>query len=756
MTHLFGIRHHGPGSAFSLERALDALDPETVLIEGPPEADELIKHIADTAMRPPVALLVFAIDDPANASFYPFAEFSPEWRAALWALKRNRPVRFIDLPAEHSLARRKPAKEEGKETSDDDPQPPAEVPRGQPNEVERDPLTALARVAGRDDGESWWNDLIEETEGTVPLFAAIENAMAALREKVPPRHDHDWNEKREAHMRLAIAETLKEATGRVAVVVGAWHAPALTAKRGATEDRAKLKGLPKLKATATWAPWSEPRLAAASGYGAGVISPRWYRHLWLDLVERGPAKRDGRRLIARWLTQAARLMRDAGQLAAPASIIDAVRLAEALAILRERSLPSLTELRDAFLTTLAHGEEAIWRVIEQRLVIGTDVGELPPGVPQTPLQADLQREVKRLRLKLEAVESEAALDLRTDTGHDKSWLFRRLRLINVPWAKPLDIGRSRGTFREKWRLVWEPDFAVRLAEALIWGATIEQAAGNAVIAKLNKPTDLPVIAEAVRECLFAGLRTAADAALIKLQQTAATSSDVGQLMGAAAPLAETLRYGDAREIPNDDLRRLLVGMGETVCANLRYACRNLDAETAKQLATQVVEFNRATTLLEEDALTADWRESLTGLTNDKDAAPLLAGTAVRLLYDASVLDAETAERNLSRALSPAVGAAAAGDWLDGFLSGGGHVLLHDQALRDAVDRWLVDINDEEFTNILPMLRRAFASFDAMERRRLLDEVREPAAATARITATSGDAPGFEKSLPLLKRILGLP
>ncbi len=753
--HVFGIRHHGPGSAFSLERALDALDPAVVLIEGPPEADDLLKHVADTAMRPPVALLVYATDDPANASFYPFAEFSPEWRAALWALKRNRPVRFIDLPAEHTLARRKPAaKPDETEENTEEPHE-EEAPVEEVDEIERDPLTALARAAGRDDGESWWNDLIEEADGTNSVFAAIEGAMAVLREKVPRRHDHDWNENREAHMRLAIAEAVKSTNGKIAAVVGAWHAPALTAKRSATEDRAKLKGLAKVKTSATWAPWSEPRLAAASGYGAGVISPRWYRHLWTDLVQRGAAKRDGRRLVARWLTQAAHLMRDNGQLAAPASVIDAVRLAEALAILRERSLPGLVELRDAFLTTLAHGETAIWRLIERRLVIGTDVGEIPPGVPQTPLQADLQQELKRLRLKLEATDSEASLDLRSDAGRDKSWLFRRLRLINVPWAEPLDAGRSRGTFREKWRLLWQPEFSVRLAEALIWGATIEQAAGNAVIARINATSDLPIVAEAVRECLFAGLRTTADAALVRLQQTAATSNNVGQLMEAAAPLAETLRYGDAREMPQDDLRRLLVGMGETVCANLKYACRNLDAEAASHLARQVGEFNRATGLLEEETLTADWRATLGEVANDNNTTPMLGGTAVRLLYDANVLDAEAAERHLARALSPSVPSAAAGDWLDGFLSGGGNVLLHDHALRNAVDRWLTELSEDAFTNLLPMLRRAFSGFDAMERRRLLDEVRTPSDGTKPAEAAHDDAPGFEKSLPLLKQILGL-
>src|SRR5213079_1509018 len=75
---VFGIRHHGPGSARSLERALDALQPDAVLVEGPPEADGLLALAARAEMAPPVALLAYAPDEPGRAAFYPFARFSPE------------------------------------------------------------------------------------------------------------------------------------------------------------------------------------------------------------------------------------------------------------------------------------------------------------------------------------------------------------------------------------------------------------------------------------------------------------------------------------------------------------------------------------------------------------------------------------------------------------------------------------------------------------------------------------------------------
>jgi hypothetical protein len=89
---LFGIRHHGPGSARRLVQALDDLKPAAVLIEGPSEASELLPMLADPDMATPVALLIYAEDNPANASFFPFAEYSPEYQAARWAVRHGAPT----------------------------------------------------------------------------------------------------------------------------------------------------------------------------------------------------------------------------------------------------------------------------------------------------------------------------------------------------------------------------------------------------------------------------------------------------------------------------------------------------------------------------------------------------------------------------------------------------------------------------------------------------------------------------------------
>src|SRR4029453_14075304 len=105
-VRVFGIRHHGPGSARSLRAALERLRPDAVLIEGPPEAAAVLDLAAEDAGGPPGALLPHGPDPPRRAAFYPLATFSPEWQAIRYGLTNGVPVRFIDLPAANWLADR--------------------------------------------------------------------------------------------------------------------------------------------------------------------------------------------------------------------------------------------------------------------------------------------------------------------------------------------------------------------------------------------------------------------------------------------------------------------------------------------------------------------------------------------------------------------------------------------------------------------------------------------------------------------------
>lgn len=706
--HIFGIRHHGPGSARRLLEALDELRPAVVLIEGPSDASDLLPMLADAAMVPPVALLTYAADDPAHAIFWPFATYSPEYQAACWAARNGTASRFIDLPASWRLA--PAASPVAQAEQADDAATPQPAPEEPSDMLARDPIGVLAAAGGYEDGESWWRDVIEENPEPGPVFAAIADAMTALREVARPVAGIEAA--REAHMRLEIARVSRETDGAVAIVCGAWHVPALQQKVSAAADRVLLKGAPKQKIAATWAPWTSPRLAFASGYGAGVAAPGWCGHLW---------DRPRAEIATSWLARIAVALRDEGHLVSTASLIEAERLAVSLAAMRERPAPGFEELREAAIACLCFGEALVWETVSRRLLIGSEVGRIPDNVPLAPLLEDLQREQKRVRLKPEALERELAVDLRSESGLDRSTLLHRLALLGVPWGKLADAGRSRGTFRERWVLRWEPEFAVQLVENLIHGPTIAQAAAGRLRAEFSQAGELKKLADLVLAALTARLPDAVESGIALIEKRAAQTSDCAELLRALPPLANTVRYGQARDTDATQLEILLTRILVQAALALPYAARGLDNAAASAMRDVVRGANDAVALAEIGGEPGEaWRDALRAIIQDTQATPLLAGAAAGLLYEAEALSPEQAAILLGRALSPGRAAADAAGFFEGFFQGGGERLIHDKGLRDAVDQWMAGLDADLFVEYLPLFRRAFSNLDRMQRKRLLD------------------------------------
>lgn len=800
---LLGVRHHGPGSARAVRAALEQCTPSAVLIEGPPEADELVPLAAQEGMRPPVALLAHAQDDPGRAAFWPLAEFSPEWVAMRWALAHDVPVRFIDLPAAHSLAWGDDEGTADGETANESPAdagtaneaPANEAPANEAKtdgetggqedasgtEVRIDPIGVLAGAAGYDDPERWWEDVIEHrgsgggggagdggagADALAP-FAALAEAMGALRETYGDG-GHDRDPVREAHMRLRLRAARREFGDDVAVVCGAWHVPALAQRTTMTADRQLLKGLPKVKTAVTWVPWTHQRLSRRSGYGAGIASPGWYGHLF--------SAPD--RPVERWLTKVAGLLRAEDYAVSSAHVIEAVRLAEGLATVRGRPLAGLTELDDAVRAVMGDGTDAPSSLIHDRLVVGEVLGEVPEDAPAVPLQRDIARSQRTLRLKPEALERELELDLRKETDAGRSRLLHRLRLLGIPWGEPTRSRGSTGTFRETWRLRWEPELSVRVAEAGIWGTTVLAAATAKAVSEAAGAGGLAEVTALAERCLLAGLPDALPVVMRTLSDRAAMDADVGHLAQALPALVRSVRYGDVRGTDAAALREVATGLAERVFVGLPPACLGLDADGAAEMRGHLDATHQAVGLLgrpeserqsEGRPLRARWAGVLRAV-SEREAVPgLLRGRATRLLLDGGELGDGGAERLMGLALSRGTPPTDAAGWIEGFVGGGdgGMLLVHDARLLALVDGWLTGVPDAAFTDVLPLLRRTFAEYETGVRRTLGELIRRgPAraprhpAGDAPDAAAPGFGPGLDRDraaavLPTLRMLLGI-
>lgn len=790
---IFGIRHHGPGSARSLLASLADYQPDALLIEGPPEGDELLSFVNDPAMQPPVALLAYMPDQPQRAAFYPFAEFSPEWQALRFGLARDIPVHFMDLPQRHWLALRQ----------DDGAARAADTPAESAPDAEHrdepfvDPLDALAVAAGFDDGERWWEHLVEERpqasrDGAAAdagadasdIFVAVMEMMCAARaasgapdEGEGPAlghlHADPLGPVREAAMRQAIRAAQGDGRERIAVVCGAWHAPALDlaaangALPSAKEDAAALKGLPKVPVKLTWVAWGYEHLARFSGYGAGAVSPGWYEHLWQHAGQGGQT-------AIRWLARVAQLLRERDLDASAAQVVDAARLADALAAMRGLPRPGLDELNQAALTALCFGNPLPLEVVGRELIVGTKLGHVPDAVPMVPLAQDLAAAESRLRFPRLMHAKQFDLDLRQPTDLARSQLLHRLRLLDIPWGKPEGVRGAKGTFHELWTVQWQPAFEITVIERAVWGNTVATASAAYARRLADEARDLSALTDLLDRSLLADLGDAAAYLITRIQEQSALSGDIGRLMDALPALARTLRYGNVRQdapaaegsgpavdsaLVGDHsvVGSILDGMVTRICIGLPLACASLDDDAAAEMLQRIEGVHASLAVAGLAEASAAWQVALRQLADQQGLHGLIAGRCCRLLFEQGAFDAEELDLRLGLALSVGSEPSAGAAWLAGLLRGSGMLLLHEDALWGLLDQWVSGLPGAAFTSVLPLLRRTFAAFSAPERRQMGERVRRGASSGTftRASMTDIDVARADAVLPVIRLLLGL-
>lgn len=799
--HILGIRHHGPGSAKNVKAYLEQLKPDIVLVEGPPEADEILQWANHAELKPPVAILCYRPDNPQQSSFYPFAEFSPEWQAILYARKNNIPVKFMDLPAAHQFAiedeKRKAeadavAKIADENVDDDENTEPEEslhnarLPNrdlqyksatpacrtgrqgtmGQdyyswyhnntidetvePNEEEAtpevrlrtDPIAHLAKAAGYDDGEKWWEHMFEHRNNDEEVFDAVMEIMKTLREAFPSTHDR-LEMLREAHMRKTIRQAEKEMFTNIAVICGAWHAPALADMPKAKEDNDLLKGLPKVKVECTWIPWTYNRLSFYSGYGAGIASPGWYQHIWKYPHDNG----------TRWIAKVAKLFRENNMDTSVAHVVEAVRLAESLAILRNLPKAGLEELNESVLSVLCNGEPVLLNLVQDQLIVSNTIGEVPTQIPKPPLQVDIEKLQKKLRLPATADWKDYTLDLRKDTDLERSIFLHRLLLLQINWGNKQHVG-GKGTFKELWRLQWNPSLSIDIIEKGNWGNTTEEAASRFVIQQSKEAEALNTVCALLEQTLPAELHAAVDVLIQQVNNLSAATGDVIQLMEVIPNLVTVSRYGNVRKTDAALVAGIIETMVNRICVSLPAACTSVNDEAAANLLELFYKMNDAANILQIAEMTIVWQQALQNISGNPQAAPVLAGYATRLLSDYKILEGETLLKAFYFAMSTGTAPAIAASWLEGFLKGSGTLLLLDNDLWTVVNNWVVQLDEENFMHVLPLLRRTFANFNNVERKKIGEKVKAGGVTVSKKENTSFDETRAAKGIPVVMELLG--
>lgn len=717
MHQIFGIRHHGPGSAKSLKKALEIYQPDVLLVEGPPDAEKAIKHILQKDLKPPVAILTYNPKDLRQAAYFPFAEFSPEWVAMNWAAERGIPIQFMDLPQSFHFSLNAASEEDGDKqlVLDFIDETLAEGEESAEDLLlERDPLGFLGKLAGYEDSERWWEVTFEQNENTAEIFPAIVNMMSALRAEIKtPQKPRE--QMREAYMRKVLRKAVKNYT-KVAVVCGAFHAPVLDNYKSfkIATDNAILKGIKRIKTETTWIPWTYERLSYSSGYGAGVLSPAWYKMLFSNRKD----------VVIRWMTKVAKLLRKEDLDASSAHVIEAVRLARTLAALRGLPISGIAEMDEAAKTIFCGGYDEPMQLIREQLIIGNAMGKVSDNVPVVPLQKDLEKLIKTARLSKEYQATGAttkALDLRKNTHTIASLLLHRLNVLNIDWGKPQSIGgQKQGSFHENWRLKWKVGFPLAIIEAGMWGNTVESAATNFIRKTAFEAENLSKLSELLDAAIDADLQGALPYLVKLVQDKSAVTKDVLDLMRTLPILVKKLRYGTVRKTDLSSIELVVNQILPRIFIGLPTACQGVDNDAAAEIFELLQLTNRSISLLDNEFYLEQWDKTLLQIAENQAINGVLSGGSIRILSDRGVITMEKTGEKMAFALSLSRDIAEAAQWLEGFLHGSGLLLIYNHSFWNIVNNWVEQLPMEKFNDILPLLRRTFSTFEQPEREKMMD------------------------------------
>ncbi|WP_327270260.1 DUF5682 family protein [Streptomyces sp. NBC_01218] len=771
---LIGVRHHAPSLAAALPALLDTAAPDVLLVELPAEFQPWLGWLAHEETEAPVALAAVLPDGPGppgerGPAFYPFADFSPELVALRWAARNGVPAVACDLP----LADRAWT---GGGSKTPAPAPDAGPAPG-PGEGHGLSDALRSRLTGRD-GDDLWDRMVEAlAPGSTPeaLRRAALLTGWALRQETEARGGVTGTDlAREACMRGHVARALADGR-RPAVLVGAFHTPALlpsAAGTAGTAGTAATAGTAGTAATAGTAgpvvgaapgadgtgdgaagtapctvslvPYTYPLLDSRSGYPAGIRDPEW-QHTVLEAAGDPAALHEA---LIRTAVRVCADLRGQGHPYGPADGREVVRMAGDLARLRGLPAPGRGELLEAVQTVLGRGEtygtgRAVARTLE-RVLVGVRTGRPAPGAPRGGLGPAVEDEIAALSLPgPEATHEKTPRDLRLDPARSpldrrRELLLRRLAVCGIPYGQEQEVTGAAGTegLTTRWQVRWTPATAAMLTAAGARGVTPAQAAEGVLRQRrtAERAEGGPTAAQVVRgltEAAECGLTALAGERLTELAAVLPASGtlpelltgldlldriDAGHLPGPAAPDAPSGRDTAAadRAARTAHAAELLTSAAVRQIDGLTGSDEPEDARALLELAQRA---DRLGGIRLTDALAR-----LTA-----DGTPLIAAAAGAIRVLTGHQEAETFGGRVASWVDGAVDGpsrAALTARLTGLLTVAGPLLTVGAGALDPLLQRVVELEDTAFLARLPALRGGFDTLSPAARERLLDTVEE--------------------------------
>lgn len=725
----YPVRHHSPACAWHLESVIRRYQPTCILVEGPENANDLIPVLSHPDTKAPVALYYSCRDtegllDPEGEEqsyrcYYPFLSCSPELIALREAAKRKIPAKFMDLSYGQILMA---TKNHRGLRSDQERHSYASDRYLAKNQF----LERLCENAQVRSFEEFWESYFE-TDGmnmTDEEFVSQVNAYCLLARENTPEQEllEDGCIAREAHMAKKIEEACRKYR-RVLIIAGGFHIWGLMHPQG--QD---LKQTLKNQAVYPMR-YSMDAADALSGYASGMPSPAFYRDVWKAM--HGPEGENAwDQTVLDYLVKTGRGLRQKGHTISAYDETCALEQAQGLASLRGKSAPGLYELQDAVLSCFVKGEASLSGVeplrILRKLTTGNEAGQLCTGAPIPPLVQDFLAQCRKFRLKTDiALRQETALSIFAEPRHrELSCFFHRTQFLECGFAqkkKGPDLlnRKDRNLVREIWEYRWNAAVDGRLIEHSVSGGTVLDACIAELRDRLHAASDAREGAWLLVQGFLMGLGEISDSMIDRMHALLVSDGDFSSLCDACISLNDLRQWQIAYDQQNSEEYDELLGQCFMRVMQLLPSMYCVDQRSVKKVQNSCMMIYQIT---EQDTF-AQYRRKLLDafevLSRHNPIQPALHGTVLGLLYGADPDWKQKIDLVITGYLKGTRGMMLqSAEFLQGLFFAARDLLLVDPEFLVLIDQLLCNLEDEDFTSLLPELRLAFSYFRPTETDRI--------------------------------------
>jgi hypothetical protein len=479
--------------------------------------------------------------------------------------------------------------------------------------------------------------------------------------------------------------------------------------------------MPKTNALYTLMPYSYYRMSSRTGYGAGNKAPNYFDMMWKHYKANNIDE-----LAVNYLSQVAQTLRLKGFNASTASVIEATKMATALTSLRDGHIPVLEDLHDAVITCFGGGDLASVAEAINSIDIGNRIGNIPEGISQTPIQQDINQELKKLKLEQykNEIPQEITLDLRENIkvkstqaaflDLHRSTFFHRLMVLGIQFIQKEKHQQDKANWAEKWSLRWSPEIEIQIIETNLKGETIEIATAFELKERLQNSEDIDQVAEIIKLACLCQLTSIFSNAISILQKQLVECNDFKKVALAAREISFLIEFEGIRQV---DFTPLLPIFQQLF---LRATLLVIDASNCDDKATTHIlqGIQNMEYLAQQFSDTVDvefWHKKIEILAKRDDLNTKLSGNAFAILLERNLVSDDQCAIEVSRRLSSGIPAELGAGWFEGLSQRNRYALLSRIVIWKELNLYIQNLEDDEFIRSLVFLRRAFSDFEAQQK-----------------------------------------